>query len=143
VLFACGAALAFQIIFRRGPTRPGDDLVFVAIMAFVVGRAGWDAWAWLAATDEERAEFRQYVANVRLDQNLRRVPPGGGRTRTDWSNGFVLALAAATAGCFALIRVHPAFFVGAMFALAFLIMILLDRLRDRRQRRAGAGRDGA
>ncbi len=130
-------ALAFGLAPRRRPFG-GADLLGVGILAFVVGRTLLDAWAWFASTHDEREAFRHDVANVRVDQDLRR-PPGGEGTRSNWSNRFVLGLAVVVVACFALIRVNAAFIVAAMFALAFFVVVLMDRAREARQARGDSG----
>jgi hypothetical protein len=135
--FAFVAAFGLAGLSRKGPFG-GADALWFGFLAFIVGRTLLDAWAWFASTHAEREEFRQYVANVRFGQDLRR-PPGGGRTRSNWSNPFVLGLAAVVVACFALIQVNAAFIFAAMFALAFLVVVLLDRAREARRARGDTG----
>ena len=136
VIIGCAAAVAFLVILRRGAGGTGAVLAFVAVVALVVGPALRDAWAWFGATDDEREAFQKYVAGVRLERDLRPGRPSTHRIGPRWSNRFVAGLAAVTAAGFALTRYRPELFVAAMCSLAFLVFVVLERIREARRARS-------
>ncbi|EPX55196.1 hypothetical protein D187_009403 [Cystobacter fuscus DSM 2262] len=90
----------------------------------------WDAWAWFAATEEERASFRAEVE--RLKARGWRPPPDQVVIRARWGWRAVVGLLACLALSIALVAfVHPAFLVVTLFMAAFLAAALFDCLRER------------
>jgi hypothetical protein len=81
-----------------------------------------DAWAWLAASPQEREAFRETTAwtGGAPDQKV---------IGASWDGWTLLALIGWLAGSIALVWRHPAFLVSVMFAASFLAVTLLDRLR--------------
>lgn len=82
-----------------------------------------DTWAWFAATDAERAAFKVEVARL-----------GGGPDQTTygttWGLGVLSALLLWLAASVLLAYRDPSWLVSAMFALAVLVAVTLDRIRN-------------
>lgn len=109
-----------------------------------------DAWAWFAATEEERAAFRAEVEQRGL--LLGRPGPDQVSLGASWGTGTLASLSASLAACLALaFWVTPLFLVASMFVASFLAAGLLDRVRaalrargrGKSSREGGAGRTGA
>ncbi len=104
--------------------------VVLAAWLLLLARAIRDAWAWLAATEAERAEFRAEVEALRPW-----TPPPGYAPMFDANRlGRVAAalLLAALAGWVAAARWHAEIVVPAAFAAAFVAAGGLDLRRGRR-----------
>ena len=89
-----------------------------------------DAWAWFAATEEERASFRAEVE--RLKARGWSPPPDQVVSGEHWGWRAVAGLLACLALSIALVAfVHPAFLVVTLFLAAVLAAALFNRLRAR------------
>ena len=109
---------------------PGRWMTAVlAAWLLLLARALKDAWAWLAATEAERASFRAQVAELRTW-----TPPPGYAPILDadrWGRATAALVLAAVAGWLAAARWHADGLVPATFAAAFLVAGGLDLRRGR------------
>lgn len=110
-----------------------EPLALLAL--FIPGVFLRDAWAWFASTEAERAAFLDEVE--RLKARGWGPPPNEVQLGGRWTWAAVAALVACLGLSIVLAsRVHPAFLVLALFSVALLAAVLLDRLRARMRKSA-------
>lgn len=113
-VIALGAAAAHLASSPSGRTMPFVLLACLALLARTVK----DGWAWVAASDRERASFRAAVEAQRPW-----TPPEGYAPILDanrWRRATSALVLAALAGTAAAARWHAELLVPAMFAAAFV-----------------------
>jgi len=95
-----------------------------------------DAWAWFAATEEERREFRAEVARLQSLGHGR--PPDQQFIGGNWGAGaFVLLLAGFATSLFLVAVWHPFFILSAMITLSLLAAMAIDLVRGRTRLEVG------